>query len=319
MATKQLKNILYYIKAILKSQDIFNFSNIASCVNQWDLTRTFSKTIPFQKRLWDFFTPLFDLTGAYLIIDDTILEKPYSKVSRVIGSFIRWVYSHKHNRSIKGIQVVFLLLVVGNLRFPIGFKIYDKSRTKIQLAIDLLSYARNTLKLKSVFVLFDSWYSSKKLLKIIKDYGWYFVCRIKRNRKVNGIKVKHMFSNPYGKDIPTRGVINNMSVLLIRNRKHYIITNRLSLNKDEILKWYENRSIIEEFFKVIKSRFKAKYCQSRIEQVWENHLFIVLFCFILVELRRIKLNISIYKAKSNLRLKDYTSLIDKWKRFLAKA
>jgi hypothetical protein len=63
-----------------------------------------------------------------------------------------------------------------------------------EFAKDMLNYTRNTLEMKSMFVLFDSWYSSKSLLKRIKDYSWYFVCIIKRNRCVNGKSIIHIFS-----------------------------------------------------------------------------------------------------------------------------
>lgn len=316
MDTTLITIIIQYIKSILKSQGNINFSNIAKSISQYSLTRAFYKDFQWQKRLWDFFSPYLDLIGAYLVIDDTILEKLYSKASRVMGEIIRWVWSHKDNRSVKGIQIVVLLLVIGEIRFPIGFRIYDKNKTKIELALELLSYARNTLKLKKMFVLFDSWYSSKSILKRIKDYGWYFVCRIKRNRNVNGKNVKLIFPNPYGFMV---GKINGVKISLVRNRKHYLITNCLSLGKVEILEWYSKRSIIEEFFKIIKSRFKAKCCQSKIASILENHLYLVFFCFCLVELKRIKLGITIYKAKLNLKLTDYTSILNKWKRFLANA
>jgi hypothetical protein len=50
-------------------------------------------------------------------------------------------------------------------------------------ALELLSYARNRLKCKPQFVLFDSWYPAKALLKRIGDYGWYFVCRLKERER----------------------------------------------------------------------------------------------------------------------------------------
>jgi DNA-binding NtrC family response regulator len=33
---------------------------------------------------------------------------------------------------------------------------------------------------------FDAWYPSRSLLKRIRDSGWYFVCRLKKNRRFNG-------------------------------------------------------------------------------------------------------------------------------------
>jgi Transposase DDE domain len=50
----------------------------------------------------------------------------------------------------------------------------------------LLSCARNRLHGQPAYVLFDAWYPSMALLKRIRDYGWYFMCRLKKSRRFNG-------------------------------------------------------------------------------------------------------------------------------------
>jgi hypothetical protein len=69
--------------------------------------------------------------------------------------------------------------------------------SKFELALELLSYARNRLNCKPQFVLFDSWYPSKALLKRIGDYGWYFVCRLKKNRGFEGTSLHKYLRQPY--------------------------------------------------------------------------------------------------------------------------
>jgi hypothetical protein len=54
------------------------------------------------------------------------------------------------------------------------------------LALDLLGYVRHRLRCCPEYVLFDAWYPSKALLERIRDYGWYFICRLKKNRRFNG-------------------------------------------------------------------------------------------------------------------------------------
>jgi hypothetical protein len=90
------------------------------------------------------------------------------------------VWSSKRNKAVYGVSVVLLVWTDGQLRIPLGFRVWQKGGpSKFDLALELLSYARNRLKCKPQFVLFDSWYPSKALLKRIGDYGWYFVCRLK--------------------------------------------------------------------------------------------------------------------------------------------
>ena len=53
-------------------------------------------------------------------------------------------------------------------RWPFGSG--KRGRLQVRPGPEVLSYARNRLRCKPQFVLFDSWYPSKKLLKRLRDY-----------------------------------------------------------------------------------------------------------------------------------------------------
>jgi hypothetical protein len=120
---------------------------------------------------------LFPGVGGSLIVDDTIVEKPYAALLEE-GA---WVGSTKHNQVVFGIPVVLLVWTNGQVRIPLAFRVWKKGGpSKFDLAWELLSYARNHLRCKPQVVLFDAWYPAKKLLKRLQDYGWYFVCQLKK-------------------------------------------------------------------------------------------------------------------------------------------
>ena len=316
MNRKEYHVINKYTSEILRNQGKINFSNTNKNLSHDQLTRIMAKKYQWQTHFLRFLMPFLTVLGVKIIIDDTIIEKPHSTASRNKGSIVRWVHSHKDRKVIKGIQLVMLMLLIGKKRIPIGIRIYDGSNTKIELALELLSLVRNKYKIKRAEVLFDSWYSSKSILKRINDYGWSFVCRIKKNRNVSDTKVKYIFPNPYN---AIEGRIAGIKIILVRNRKHYLICNRLSYSKKDIITHYAIRGQIEETFKVLKVNFFLKSCQSRLKEAWENHIFLCLFSFVVVEFRRQESGISIYKAKSKFILRDYRSYLEKWKRILEDA
>jgi len=96
---------------------------------------------------------LFAVVGGYLILDDTVVEKPYA---RLLGE-AAWVWSNKQNKVVFGVALVLLVWTDGQVRIPVGYRVWHKGGpSKVNLALDLLSYARNRLKCKPHFVLFDS-------------------------------------------------------------------------------------------------------------------------------------------------------------------
>ena len=167
---------------------------------------------------------LFVVAGGYLILDDTVVEKP---AARLLGE-AAWVWSNKQQKVVFGVSLVLLVWTDGEVRIPVGYRVWHKGGpSKVDLALALLSHARNRLKCKPQFVLFDSWYPAKRLLKRLKDYGWYFVCQLKKNRTLDGVALYAYHQHPYWHAV---GVLSGgLKVLVVRHRRKYYVTNRLTL------------------------------------------------------------------------------------------
>lgn len=56
-----------------------------------------------------------------------------------------------------------------------------------------------------VYVLFDSWYAAARLLKFIHRQGWYTICALKSNRKLNGQRLdRHDLAQRHRRYTPVR-------------------------------------------------------------------------------------------------------------------
>ncbi len=97
-----------------------------------------------------------------------------------------------------GLCLVLLVWTDGTLRIPLGMRLWRKGGpSKYELALAWLSDARPRRHCHPDVVLFDAWYPSRALLKRIRDYGWYVVCRLKKNRRFNGQALRHHRRHPY--------------------------------------------------------------------------------------------------------------------------
>src|SRR5918999_473204 len=175
-----------YLMALLYFTKVSTCSTIAEAFAKAShdcLTRMLNGSWSGQTLLDVALRVLFQVVGGYLIVDDTVVEKPYAQLLNEAG----WVWSSKRNKVVYGVSVVLLVWTDGQIRIPLGYRVWKKGGpSKFELALELLSYARNRLKCKPQFVLFDSWYPSKVILTRIRDYGWSFVCRLKKNRGLEG-------------------------------------------------------------------------------------------------------------------------------------
>jgi hypothetical protein len=236
---------------------------------------------------------LFTVAGGYLIVDDTVVAKPYA---RRLGE-AAWVWSNKDRKVLFGVSVVLLVWTDGQVRIPLAFRVWQKGgASKYDLALELLSYARNRLRCKPAFVLFDSWYPSKKLLKRIRDYGWYFVCQLKKTRVFEGRALRCYKQQPYWQAVGAlRG---GLKVFVVRYRRKYYATNRLTLTATEVRTLYRRRHEVEEVIKVLKSQLSLEACQGGYTRSWKakpstqegaqtHHIALCLVAYLIVERERL--------------------------------
>ena len=252
---------------------------------------------------------LFTVAGGYLILDDTVVEKPYA---RLLGE-AAWVWSSKQKKVVFGVSVVLLVWTDGQVRIPLAFRLWHRAGpSKFDLALEMLSYARNRLHCTPQFVLFDSWYPSQKLLKRLRDYGWYFVCQLKKNRRFEGRPLCRYLQQPYWH--ATGFVAGDLKVFVVRYRRKYYATNRLSLSAKEVRTLYRKRQEVEEVIKVLKSHLSLEACQVGYRRrgaapvqsqprAQEHHIALCLVAYLVVERERLDQGVTWRKLRQHLILK----------------
>lgn len=244
---------------------------------------------------------LFVWARGYLIIDDTVIPKPFA----VAIEGLAWVFSTQQHKPVYGMSLVLLVWTNGTIRIPLGMRLWRKGGpSKYVLALELLSYARNRLRCRPEYVLFDAWYPSRVLLKRIRDYGWYFVCRLKRNRRFNGHAVRQHRRYPYWAEIGR--LSGGLKVLVVRYGKKYYATNRLTLTAAEVRQLYRVRAQVEEVIRVCKDQLGLTGCQARSERAQVHHITCCLVAFCVLERERHDRHLSIYKLKRQLSFKGHS-------------
>lgn len=146
-----------------------------------------------------------------------------------------------------------------------------RSKYRIVRAI-LLRLAEQLPRDLKVYVLFDSWYASNKLLKFCRQQGWHVICAIKSNRTLDGVKLsawnQRLKHQPYTRVNPTAtesrkqpylvralsGKLKNVSfpLCVLISKRHrgdkrpkYFLCTDLSLSPQQILTFYQQRWPIE--------------------------------------------------------------------------
>src|SRR5499426_1183782 len=238
---------------------------------------------------------LFVWDRGYLIIDDTVIPKPFAAAIEGLA----WVFSSQERKPVYGLSLVLLVWTNGTLRIPLGMRLWRQGGpSKYELALELLSYARHRLRCRPAYVLFDAWYPSKGLLKRIRDYGWYFVCRLKKNRRFNGQPLRAYRRHPYWAE--SGWLSGGLKVLVVRYGAKYYATNRLTLPAAEVRRLYRVRAQIEEVIRVCKDQLGLSGCQARSERAQGHHVTCCLVAFCVLERERHDRSLTIYKLKRQL-------------------
>jgi putative transposase len=223
------------------------------------------------------------IKGGYLIIDETTINKSFAKIIEGCN----WIWSSRDSGYVFGYHVTLLLWSNGTLTIPLAIRVYQKAEEKknqitgIDIAVELLTYAKTVLKIKPDWVLMDGFYSADKILKCLHGWEWKYVMRVKKNRVLDGKQISTLHRNPYWQEI---GVLScKLRVRIIRHGKRYFVSNDFDSEKKEIVDRYGDRWKIEEVFRVLYSELGIDECESRSLDAQIAHFYLSLIGYGVLE------------------------------------
>jgi hypothetical protein len=241
---------------------------------------------------------LFVWEHGYLSIDETVMAKPFA--TAIAG--LAWVFSRQERRPVSGLSRVLLVWTNGRVRIPLGLRRWHKGGpSQDELALEWLGYARNRLRCRPASGLFAAWDPSRRLLKRIRDDGWYGVCRLKKNRRVNSQPLRASRRQPYWAE--TGWSTGGLNVLAVRYGATYYATNRLPLPAAAVRRLFQYRAQIEAVIRVCKSQLGLTGCQARSERAQRHHITCGLVAFCVLERARHDRHVSIDQLKRRLSFK----------------
>ena len=243
------------------------------------ITRMLVSRFPWKQWLISCINHLFGIIqNGYLIIDDTVLAKPFGK----LFTNASYVYSSSEDRSVFGYNIIMIVWTNGTLTIPLSWRWYKKNRySKVDIAMLLLEEIRFKWKIRNCIVLYDSWYAAAKVMRLIKSLGYSFVSQIKKNRKLNGIPFSSL---QIRENILFKGVIaGEIQIYYFKHEDKYYCTNIPVLDTKQIHALYQIRWKIEEVFRFLKSALKMEKCQATRITAQKTHLVSCILTYLIFQ------------------------------------
>jgi len=257
--------------------------------------------------LWNQVKPIIQKDRGYLVGDDTLLDKRYSRENELA----KRQYSGKEHGLVNGINLVNLLWADADQIVPVDYRIYQKEtdgNTKNDHFRAMLNRAQQR-GFSPLYVLTDSWYSSIDNLKHVTKKGWHFICGLQSNRLVHerqgpylpiadlGLaddEVRKVWLKEYGHVLVCKVVATNGDIA-------YLATNDLTLTQYAVLtRHWNHRWDIEEFHRGIKQTTGIEKCYSTIAASQKSHIFAAFTAFIQLEKNRLLTHMSWYEQKARI-------------------
>lgn len=238
-----------------------------------------------------------------LIADDTVLSKEHSKK---IG-LVHPQYSGNAHDVIPGIGLVNLLWHgwTSNKSLPVDYRIYDKDsdgKTKNTHLCDMLVLAKKR-GLKPDAVVMDTWYSSLKNLKTIRDLGWNWVTPLRKNRQVNkGERIENVTIPDEGLQVHLRGYgwVWVFKFEAKNGRIDFVATNKENPTREDVEKIIRDRWGIEVYHRELKQTCGIQRCQARTARSQRNHICLAILAWINKSKIWLQNRITLYQQNWNI-------------------
>jgi Transposase DDE domain len=226
---------------------------------------------------------------AYLIFDDTVLDKSFGPKIEVV----RKQWSANKKGVIRGVGVLSCLYVNPETQrfWVIDYRIFDPDtdgKSKLDHVEEMLRGTEHR-RLPFRAVLMDTWYATRDLMLLIDRMGKTFYCPLRSNRQVHDSGGERPYRRVeeldwserelrQGKRIKIKGFPKDYKVKLFRvvatsKRTEWVVTNDLSGDSTQDTR--EVRAVrwrIEEFHREAKQLTGIEECQCRAGRIQRNHV-----------------------------------------------
>jgi putative transposase len=267
-------------------------------------TRLLHRQEPDPGTLWDEAEPLVEKNKGVLVIDDSTNDKPYSRKIDLVTHH----WSGKHQKVVRGINLITLLWTDGDRKIPCDYRIYSKAdgKTKNDHFWEMLLMAR-ARGFSPRCVLFDGWYASLENLKQVRDSGWLWLTRLKGNRQVTPADGRKRALDEVA--IPRTGTTLHLQgygpirVFRIDAKDgvaDYWATNDLAMEEGMRQHYAETSFAIENYHRDLKQNCGVERCQARSGRAQRNHIGMALRAFLRLEWHFFTTGISGFEAKLSL-------------------
>lgn len=328
MISKTEQKLTYPISLLLSMSGRKNFESLAREIGTSgdSISRLVEHHAATTQDLINIVKKVFGRKRLYLVIDDTIILKMYSKV--IQGTCDN--YDSSDGKTYRSLCAVVALITDGVIAIPIDKELWISKEfnmaayaTKWQIAQQLITRLRQELPI--YMLLADGLYAVYEFLiwlisqgikfemrfhsnRVIDDHG--LSCQIKNSPKfvMSGKRPKRTIRATWQGTIfyftALRRVAKTGTVTIIYQISNYKASAR------EHTQVYGYRWNIEKFFRTAKQKLGLNDCQARRLELQENHILNVFFIYALLQIERKQARLkNVENAIKQLNLYDFDLII----------
>jgi putative transposase len=266
--------------------------------------RLLNRLEPDPEALWVEAEPLVEKAKGALVIDDSTLDKRRAKH---IGLVTRH-WSGKHNKPVRGINLITLLWTDGDRKLPVDYRIFSKAddKSKHDHFWEMLLMAKGR-GFSPKYVLFDVWYASLDNLKQVRGFGWHWLTRLRGDRVVSPDdrrqrRLDEVAACAAGTVLHLRGygLIKVFRIVTPDGDMEHWATNDLGMDEGTRRHYAEVSFAIENYHRELKQSCGVERCRVRDARAQRNHIGFAVRAFLRLEWHFFTTGVSAFGAKMGL-------------------
>jgi hypothetical protein len=303
-----IKNAIYPLSLLLSTASHKTCESMGELadISGDSMLRLLDKEVPLKEKC-EFVKGFFKKKSLYVIVDDVLIAKIYSKI--IEGT--SYQYDSSRHISYQSLCSVVAMVSDGYTNLPVAHQLWvsqellgDEYKTKTQIAMDIIKSISQFFKVRQVIA--DALYSTEWFIKTLYQLGFKLELKIHSNRVVilkSGEKVQ--IRNAFGSKLRGKRYYTTlvewrgMSLYITAFKRYnkydeykiiYLVSNFSAPARDHA-RIYDYRWNIEKFFRTAKQHLGLKDCQSRSATRQTNHIDNVIMAYIILQVMKRKLRL----------------------------